>query len=259
MDRVKTSRPAAMIPGQIRGSFTRQNTPTAEPPRSRAAPSSAGSNPASRARTMMATYDTENDTCAATVVQNPRSSPIDRMNVSMAAPITTSGTTIGRKRSDRVVPPPPTPRRVSNRCSPSAAVVPTTTAAAVVIPATKTLVQADSTRSRLRSAAPYHLIVNPRQAAVCTESLNEYTTSTAIGAYRNTYTRIACSRSNTELVRPCRIAWCRARFSERNVLPRESRSLKRALRNSDQLLLPLARVNAVHRHHQQHHRRELKC
>ena len=68
---------------------------------------------------------------------------------------------------------------------PNAARVPSVTASTALSSAAVRLIFSEPVTSGLVQAAEYHFVVNPPQTVTRRESLNEYNTTTAIGAYRN--------------------------------------------------------------------------
>ena len=72
IDSANASSAPARMPGRISGKVIFQNVRMGDAPRSCAACSSVQSNPRMRARTVSATNDTWNMTCAITTVQKPK-------------------------------------------------------------------------------------------------------------------------------------------------------------------------------------------
>lgn len=95
----KESSAAARMPGSTRGRVIRRKVCHSLAYRSMAASSSRRSMPASRAFTVTTTNDTQNITCAMTMVQKPCGTPAATKRASSEVPITSSGVAIGRKIS----------------------------------------------------------------------------------------------------------------------------------------------------------------
>ena len=72
------------------------------------------------------------------------------------------------------------------RSRPSASSVPITVEIAVTSRATVALVRSEARTSSLRRSSPYQVVENPPHDVGSPEALKDRTTSTRIGAYRNT-------------------------------------------------------------------------
>ena len=125
------------------GSVTRRNVTNGEAPKSAAASSRRQSKPRMRAFTVVATYDTQNMTCAITMVTKPRLTSADTNKVSSEKPSTISGIVSGSTSSVLTKPLPR--KRYFTRASDIA--VPITTASVVATKAMRMLKRNAAVRS----------------------------------------------------------------------------------------------------------------
>src|SRR5690606_36961790 len=108
--------------------------------------------------------------------------PIDTSNVISENPRMTSGITSGAVISALKA---DLPRKRRNRVITIAAMVPSTVAAQAVQNATFRLIHNASINARSLNSSPYQRVENPAHTVASRELLNENSTSSRIGRYRN--------------------------------------------------------------------------
>ena len=139
-------------------------------------------------RTIAATKIMSNTTWAITIVCSPSVNRNRLKNDSSPIASTMSGITAGRNSTLSST------RLRTVRCSPIASNVPSTVEIAVTNPATINEFSIAASSSSLPTSSRYHRVEKPPQTVASSESLNDSTTSTAIGRYRKAKSNPMCTR-----------------------------------------------------------------
>ena len=182
-DSAKAIMPPAAIAGARSGSVTWRKVLTADAPRSRAASSRCGSSPIARARTMTATYDTQNVTCASEIwVNDPWPPKTWEKKSSRLMPMTISGVTIGSSRRTSIGP----RQRCPILASPRPSSVPSATDARTATSATWSVTPSAPRISSFWNSVGYQSRVKPVQLKFRRSALKLKMIRMTIGRNRKT-------------------------------------------------------------------------
>ena len=175
---MNASRPPASTAGASRGSVTWRNVESGPAPRSNDASSRSCVIPTKRARTTSATTDALKTTCAISTDSRPSGIPTSVKKSNAAIPNTISGVT------SVIVTSASSGTRTGLHIfgNASATIVPRMQAmTALPVAITSEFLRASVTAVSCK-ARPNHLVENPSQISVSRPPLNEYATTTTIGA-----------------------------------------------------------------------------